>query len=251
MSSFQNTLQTEVEDIISLPLLHTCDAFGFRNMLQDLKLIPQECDVFNSKLLYTYYGVPSYRINFNNATVNTAYYPVCLILDSTKINQFHKMYPFDSGAFIKKSEIKEQFFHSKTNIVDFELDADISSAKKVIKTFYETNENYIDENPISKSFNAMDFEALGYQNLISNQQSSKVDNRASSIEIIFNEDIVLDKNILKQLIVPNCFKDDVKAKTLMNDNFGIDNPIGYETFRGMPSEYFGLIRSKYIQYLKG
>jgi len=250
MSNFQNALLTEIDDIITLPLLHTCDAHGLRKILQTMELVPQKCDVFDSKLLYTYYGIPSYRINYTNATVNPAYYPVCLILESSSIDEMYKVYPFDSGAFFKKESIKKNFFHHDTEIVDFELEANIKSAKKVIKTFYNSNENYINEKPnVSKKFNLFDFEAEGYKNLISNPQNSDVDNRASSIEIIFNTKISLTDNTVKQIIMPNCFQDDEVIMKLLHSNFNISCPIGYDLFRGIPREFYALIRTKYLDFL--
>lgn len=250
MSKFQEVLTTEVDDIQLLPLLHTCDAYSLRRILESMRLKPQLCDVFKLDLLYTYYGVPSYRSKYDKATKNTAYYPICIILDSSQFNNFHKIFPFDSGAFVKLPEVKDTFFHHQTAIEDFELERNISSAMKVIKTFYESNENYIYEKPnSSKEFSLLDFEALSYKNLISNENNGKLDDRASSIEIIFDEDIVLNTSTVKQIIIPNVFKDDSKVCSLLENNFGVKEALGYSTFKGMPREYFGQIRQLYLQFL--
>lgn len=248
MKNFENTLHSQIEDIVNLPLLHTCDAFTLRAILQSKELTPQMCDVFKSNLLYTYYGVPSYRLNYNNATVNSAYYPICIILDSSKIDGIHKIYPFDSGAFVKADSIIKDFFHHRTKVEDFELEGTIDSAKKVIKTFYESNENYIEEKPKEIDFSHFDFEASGYKNLISNTQNSPIDNRASSIEVIFDKCVHLNKDTVKQLIIPNCFKDDKKIMELLEE-YNIFDPIGYSTFRGKPSEYYSILRHEYLNFL--
>ncbi|MCF6128804.1 hypothetical protein L1S35_03915 [Flavobacterium sp. AS60] len=251
MSKFQDILIDEVDDLITLPLLHTCDAHALREILASMTLIPKLCDVFSLDLLYTYYGLPSYRPNYDKATTNPAYYMICIILESEKLNDFHKIYPFDSGAFEKLPEMKETFFHHNTKILDFELDSSISSAKKVIKTFYETNDNYLYHNPkTTKKFSQFDFEAISYSNLIGNQTNSKLDDRTSSIEIIFDKPINLNKETIKQIIIPNCFKDDTKITDLIKTNFDIDEPIGYNTFRGNPKEYFSIIRNEYLNFLK-
>lgn len=251
MGKFQDVLQTEIEGILPLPLLHTCDAYSFRAILENMKLLPQMCDVFNINLLYTYYGIPSYRTNYGLATRNSAYFPICIILDTDKSPKFHKIYPFDSGAFEKKPELKQTFFHHQTDILDFELDASISSAMQVIKTFYQSNDNYIFEKPdINKEFSHFDFEALSYKNLISDETNNEIDSRASSIEIIFNEEITLSKSTVQQIIIPNCFKDDKKISSLINEKLGIDESLGYSTFRGSPKEYFGQIRNEYLDFIK-
>lgn len=251
MSKFQDVLISEVDEIGNLPLLHTCDAFALRSILESMTLIPKKCDVFSLDLLYTYYGLPSYRPNYEKSTTNPAYYMICLILASEKFDTFHKVYPFDSGAFEKLPLMKETFFHNQSKILDFELENSIQSAKKVIKTFYETNDNYLAQHPkISKKFSQFDFEAISYSNLIGDQTNNILDNRASSIEIIFDKEIILNKDTVKQIIIPNCFKDDLKIMSLLKEKFGIDDPIGYSTFRGSPKEYFGLIRTEYLNFLK-
>lgn len=251
MGKFQDVLLNEVDDIITLPLLHTCDAFSLRSILESMTLIPKQCNVFSLDLLYTYYGLPSYRPNFEKSTSNPAYFMICIILESDQFNDFHKIYPFDSGAFEKLPEMKERFFHHQSSILEFELESSILSAKKVIKTFYDTNDNYLAQHPkISKKFSQFDFEAISYSNLIENQTNGLLDDRASSIEIIFDKKIPLNKNTVKQIIIPNCFKDDTKIMSLIKSNFNIDNPLGYNTFRGNPKEYFGLIRSEYLNFLK-
>lgn len=250
MSKFYDVLVDDIQDIETLPLLHTCDAFTLRQILIDMELVPQLCDVFSLDLLYTYYGIPSYRSNYKLATTNPAFFMICLILDSDSITGLHKAFPFDSGAFEKRPEMKEEYFHPQQKIIDFELENSIGSAKKVIKTFYETNQNYLSQKPkLTKEFSQIDFEALSYKNLIQQKANSHIDDRSSSIEMIFNKSIPLNSKTVKQLIIPNVFKDDEKVMEIIKTNFNIQEPIGYDTFRGSPNESFGLIRSEYFKYL--
>jgi hypothetical protein len=251
MSKFQEVLVEDVNDIISLPLLHTCDAFSLRGILENMALIPQHCDVFSLELLYTYYGIPSYRSNYNLATLNPAFHMICIILDSEKVKEFYKVFPFDSGAFEKLPTMKETFFHPKNKIIDFELENTLDSPKRIIKTFYETNDNYLKQKPqVTKKFSQFDFEAISYENLISQNINNILDDRTSSIEVIFNQTVSLSKETVKQIIIPNVFKDDAKISDLIFNNFGINEPIGYDTFKGSPKENFGLIRSEYFKFLK-
>lgn len=250
MSKFQEVLIEDVNDIISLPLLHTCDAFSLRSILDNMALIPQLCDVFSTDLLYTYYGIPSYRSNYKMATSNPAFHMICIILDAEKMKEFYKVYPFDSGAFEKLPSMKELYFHPKNKILDFELENSIVGAKKVIKTFYETNDNYLKQQPkVSKKFSQFDFEAICYQSLISKTDNSVLDDRSSSIEVIFDKKIILSKDTVKQIIIPNIFKDDDKIMSSIKANLDIDEPIGYSTFRGSPRENFGVIRNEYFKFL--
>lgn len=251
MSRFERVLTEEIDELNNLPLLHTCDAYTFRDILEGLILKPTMCDVFNTELLYTYYGLPSYRVKLNKATNNPAHYMICFILNSETTDNFAKVYPFDSGAFFKLNEIKEHFFHNDTQIDDFELSGTIKSAKKVIKTFYNTNDNYLNQTPsITKELSQLDFEANGYKNLISYNGNSSFDDRASSIEILFDKEVKLDKSSVKQIIIPNCFRDDEYAMKLINENLGIESPLTYKTHKGNPSEFFGLVRNVYFKFLE-
>ncbi|AWM14205.1 hypothetical protein DI487_10310 [Flavobacterium sediminis] len=251
MSRFERVLAEEIDGLKNLPLLHTCDAYRFRNILEEMILKPSLCDVFNTDLLYTYYGLPSYRVQLNKATNNPAHYMVCFILNSEDKSAFAKVYPFDSGAFCKLNEIKEKFFHEETKIDDFELTGSIISAKKVIKTFYNTNDNYLNQTPsLTKELSQLDFEAHGYNNLISDNSSSRIDDRASSIEVLFDTGFNLDKSSVNQIIIPKCFRDDEYAMKLVKENLGIENPLTYNTHRGNPSEFFGLLRQEYFKFLK-
>ncbi len=252
MSKFQEVLKNNIDGIVTLPLLHTCDAFSLRGILEKKRLIPQKCDVFeNSKLLYTYYGVPSYRLKFEGSTLNPAYHIICIILETSNFKDIHKIFPFDTGSFVKFKEIKETYFHHKTEVLDFELDNNINSAKKVIKTFYNSNKNYLAKTPQHSldQFSQFDFEAIAYSQLISEKNHNKFDDRESSIEIIFDKELDVNSATVKQLIIPNRFADDKKIMSLIEKNLGIENPIVYDTVRGNPNEYIGLIRSKYLEFI--
>jgi len=251
MSRFERVLIEEIDGLNSLPLLHTCDAHAFRSILEELLLKPTLCDVFKIDLLYTYYGVPSYRVKLDKATTNPAHYMICFILNSESTDSFAKVFPFDSGAFFKLNQLKDSFFHKNTTIEDFELSGSIKSAKRVIKTFYDTNDNYLSQTPsLTKGFSVLDFEAEGYNNLISSRGNTDFDDRASSIEVLFDKEIQLSKDSIKQIIIPKCFKDDEYAMNLIKEHLGIEEPLTYNTHRGNPNEFFGLLRSEYFNFLE-
>jgi hypothetical protein len=250
MGKFESALDLDIEGIETLPLLHTCDARTFVKVIEDLKLKIRLCDVFKKDLLYTFYGTPSYKLKMTGSTGDQSHFMVCFILDTTKVKDFYKIYPFDSGAFEKLNAVKQIYFHKDTSIEDFALKNCLSSPKRVIKTFYNNNKNYISKKPQRITFPASNYDANQYNVLINDETTGEIDERTSSIEVIFNTDISLSEGIVKQIIIPNNFKDDKILMDLIKRELNISEPIGYETVRGNPNEYFGLIRHLYLEFLK-
>jgi len=60
MARFQEVLKDVVGNLKILPILHSCDGYNFRSILEDEYLKPNMCEVFKDDYLYTYYGIPSY-----------------------------------------------------------------------------------------------------------------------------------------------------------------------------------------------
>lgn len=170
---------------------------------------------------------------------------VCLIIDGEKVNGLNKMFPFDSGAFKRMPEFRTLFVEENTNIDNFRLLPELNSAKKVIKTFYKSNENYINEQPDQNIKIEEDQDYLGYyKKLIENKEDNKFDNRKSTIELIFDKDILLAPEIIKQIIIPKNFLDDKEVVQLIKDKIGINTPLTYRTCRGNPNEFFWIDKRK-------
>ncbi|MCW3123184.1 MAG: hypothetical protein JWQ38_2676 [Flavipsychrobacter sp.] len=252
MARFQQVLKDVDDNLKVLPVLHSCDGYGFRAILESEFLKPDLCDFFNVEYLYAYYGIPSYRKSIKEATKNNAFYPVCFILDNSKLPPMDKLHPFDTGAFFKIPEIKADFFHPKMEIADFELEAKINEASKIVKKFYTDNINYVENRPFAKvdDFMQTEFEARSYAALISSEANTKYDNRVSTIEFIYKNSILLNTGALIQVIMPHAFLDDVFIKTKLNDTFNINVPLTYYTLKGDPKEHFGSIYNEYRKFSK-
>jgi hypothetical protein len=87
-----------------LPLIHNTDLFFFRQIRLSEKLKPSDCDVYKGeKLLYFFYGRPSYCAHVNLGTVTArALLPICLVLSRSVIAQATRIVAFDSGAFARQ-----------------------------------------------------------------------------------------------------------------------------------------------------
>jgi hypothetical protein len=114
-----------------LPLVHTTDVYRFSNVLDDGRLEPRECPVFDKEpLLYFFYGRPSYRANSKEAaTALDHYLPVCLLFRSSVVNPIKRIFPFDSGGF--HDELYADAFHKDMKLDDFGLEPDINTRGRV------------------------------------------------------------------------------------------------------------------------
>lgn len=252
MSCFKNLLnEVEANDLKILPILHTTRVYNLLQILENKEISIKDCPVFKQKYLYAFYGIPSYRVKSEGAKRHNENLPVCFILDNTFLPNINKLHPFDSGAFVNLPQIKHDFFNEEMEISEFELEPKIDVAVKCVKKFYTTNFNYLEEKPSVNldDFNPSDFHVRGYSSLISNNAKRKYDSRVSTIELIFNEKINLNKHSLKQIILPNSFRDDPRVKELLETEYEIINPIGYHTFTGNSSEFYGTIYNKYRDFL--
>lgn len=250
MTKFNEILKGTTGKLKILPIVHTCDGYGFTAILKLEKIKLYMCDVFKKEYLYAYYGIPSYRNTSKNATNNLAFFPVCFIINYDKIPDLFKLHPFDTGAFSKIPEIKKNHFHPKMEITDFELNPYIIEAVKVVEKFYKSNKNYVANKPCVKTddFAISDFEARSYTSLISDKTTTNYDNRVSTIEMIFNDEIKLNKEALIQVIIPNDFMDDQIIKDTLKDVFNISSPCTYYNIRGNPVESFGSIYNEYRKF---
>lgn len=253
MNKFSEIILDVEPKIELLPLFHSCDTYGLRAILEDKKLITHQCDVFTSeKLLYCFYGKSSYRISLDGATNNLAYFPTCFILKTEALPKPRKVYPFDTGAFVKLDEIKKEFFHKNMDVNDFIVGHNIDSARALVETFYSTNRNYFNVAPTISEDDIPPFnlEARSYLQLIKEKRQARFDDRLSSIEIVFDEDIQVNEATVETIILPGAFYDDRQIKNKINNELQISSPILYNTHRGNPIEFHGLILSEIEKLLK-
>lgn len=246
MKTFQEFLNNDIGTLSTLTLVHTTKAHYFRDILRKKEINLSPCDVLNEELIFTYYGKPEYRIKGDNNVNDTSYPLVTFILDTNILKNCYKVYPFDTGAFAKIPDFKKLYFNDEINIEEFELEGSLDSAKRVIKTFYDTNENYLELEAIIKApFNQLDFEVDGYIKLINERGNVKWDNRVKTIEVIHNNSIKLDDKIIKQIILPSAYYDDDDVKRIINIDFNISNPLTYKLAGGSPNQYWSEINQLY------
>ncbi len=250
MTRFKEVLKDVAGKTKILPILHSCDGYGFRSILGAEYLKPGMCKVFNKEYLYTYYGIPSYRKSLEEATRNMAFFPICFVLNYSEIPDVDRLHPFDTGALFRIPEIKKEYFHPNMKISDFELDPNIFDAAKIVERFYTSNKKYVENIPSVKAddFEETEFEARSYASLISSEANTKYDNRVSTIEMIYKQKIPLCPKSLTQVIIPYNFLDDPFILNKLTNVFDIKNPLTYYTLKGNPIENFGSVYNEYRKF---
>lgn len=252
MDKLKEIFSSGSPNLRTLPVLHSTEAAYLLQILKNAELQTSKCDVFNEDYLYTFYGIPSYRVAKVLPTGNPGFFPVCFVIAYDKIPAFDRLFPFDTGAFKKIEDIKIDHFHTTTDLDSLELNPNLDDAKKLIEHFYATNENYLSHRPV-KTVNDIDsskYNAWGYTSLINDKSTTKYDNRVATIEMIHKSSIKLTSDNLIQIILPAAFMDNSEINFAIKDVYKIKEPITYETIKGNPREYFGIIYNDYMRFIR-
>src|SRR4051812_3905467 len=123
--SLKSAIWTFISDadggIGKLPLVHNTDTYRFDRIRTEGLIKAKACPIFNEKLIYLFYGRPSYRVHPNvRATDADWFAPICLIMNNDLISGAHRLMPFDTGAFA--GDRMKDIFHPDMEMTDFELD---------------------------------------------------------------------------------------------------------------------------------
>lgn len=210
---FRKLVSEQPADLGELPSVHVSDGLGFRSIIQEGALTPEQCPVFNEPLLYLFYGRPSYRVNSQIlASGIRAYAPVCFVLKPGVVRSPERVFPFDTGAF--QNELFRASMHRKMQRDDFALEPDPQSPQRLINLFFGDNHNYYDNKPnTSLELPPLAFEASSFHALITDRQENVYDERISSIEIQVAEELPLE-GLVEAVVLPDAFIVDEVMKSL-------------------------------------
>ena len=241
---------SENSDYRILPLTHKVTCFKAQELLDDKVISPIECDVFNGKkLIYLFYGLPSYAIAQGKGSRNDySYYPVCFLLNFEKIS-FGNVFPFDSGAF--KEEYYKKYLNDEMKLYDFALQPNIDYINRFVSTFYSSNKDYY-HGKTKSSFDSLDYNPVldyhidSYIRMISRTEESSIDARAHSVEIISEDSIPLGQSLLA-IFAPRDFCDQFEIAT----KYANIDIIKYNTFNyDPPSSYNSIIKDLVYKYVE-
>lgn len=229
-----------------LPIMHSCEGFDFESIVENGKLRPSLCPVFNEELLYFFYGKPSYPVGEKEKVNRTDVMccPVCLIIDIEKIDIF-RAFPFDSGAFENKMYL--QFLHRHMKIERFEIDNNCDAIRAYISLVFGNNWNYI--HGIAKETEAENTYVNALLKMLSANGGFEIDERSNTVEVLSKQCIDIEKEV-RGIVLP----DELMRKKEIS-KFIIDNNIEYRTYevRNMtaPTRYNEIVFQLSMQLIRG
>ncbi|MFC1874499.1 hypothetical protein ACFLYX_04275 [Chloroflexota bacterium] len=231
-----------------LPLLHTCDAFGFRSIIGTKTLLPAPCQVFDGEMLiYFFYGRPAYRTSAGNVqTLISAFMPISIVLKNETINTPKRISPFDTGAF--HEGLFAQHLHPNMKIEDFFVTPSMDMPQRIVNFFFGSNINYFRGKPRHVDIPPLEFEVSCYYSLIGETANLPFDDRCSAIEIQSQESVELTQDNVLLVVLPTIFMDDPKVNETICKVWNAQVET-YSIHRGDPKEYVGFIYNAVEQFL--
>lgn len=247
MNRFSDFFRNETP-LRPLPLLHTCDAFAFRNIANQSRLVTTPCGVYkNEKLIYFFYGRPSYRTTRDHEAVsNPAFMPIVIMLEKDSVKTPKRIAPFDTGAFSAK--LFDKFMHPEMRCDDFLLDPEMDMPSKLISKFFGTNKKYYHSDPVNIDIPPIQFEVFSYYSMISDRSKAPYDDRKGSIEIQTDKNIELNADNVELVILPLVFMDDSTFRHTILNEWQADY-LTYSIHPGDPNEYIRLLYEKVEKHL--
>lgn len=197
-----------------MPLVHSTDLAGFREIMHTGKLAPTQCPVFKEDLLYFFYGRPAYRVSSEVAGgLQEAYMPICIIMEPKIAIPVSRIFPFDSGAF--QSKLFKRFIPTKFTIDSYQLGTQLDLPQQVVSAFFGNNENYMSGDVQTTTIPPLELEVSHYYRLISDtgisfeDEDPFPDDRRYSIEIQSPDEVPL-----KEFAVSKAARRSRKKKSL-------------------------------------
>lgn len=232
-----------------LPLVHSTDLFRFQQIRLSGKLSTAECPVYQGeKLLYFFYGRPSYRPHLTEGPLDArSFAPVCMVFNHELANHAMRVMPFDSGAF--HHQRTHPPIHEGMTREDFELTVNTNAPMKLITTFFGSERDYLDEKPapVEGIDEWADFHVDAYYRLIRRGGNQGSDERISAIELQFDRAVPLARQLMAVILpAPYLDRPGIREQIEGWGAIGIPYQMG-GTFR--PIEIHGAIVDKLHDFL--
>ena len=190
-------------------LTHCTSGGGCIEIMAELVLKPDHCGVYDSDLLYLFYGRPAFKPYAGVASSTlTETAPVCLVLDPEVIRDAVRIVPFDSGGFSRYLP----HLGPGLTLPQFELAPGAERPLRLIGAFFETTRNYYVQSPRpGHAPPVSEREASGYGRLIADGSIAEDDDRRGTIEVQVAAPVPL-REALRALIAPAALLEDPAVK---------------------------------------
>lgn len=180
---------------LPLPIAHLSMVRSFDAIAKGGKLVPTQCDVFRTKLLYFSYGGIHYRAS-NKQSENAAELPLAFLFDPTVLDSIERYYPFDTGALAKRNLGKwtrtlRPVFKRTFKVAG----GDYRIPSKMVHCIYGDNQQYLDGEVYSGCGGPEPLPLL-CQFLSTNLSSLGVDHRQRMIEGQKTKTLSLTKGLI-------------------------------------------------------
>lgn len=164
------------------------------------------CDVYHQSILYFNYGRPAYRPpsdNLPNNIKNKA--PICLVADISKMPSPIRMAAIDTGGMPYYDELK----NAKYVADDFLLPAVDDAPQRAVTGLFGTNRKYLSGQPLANlRSKELSLEVLALHKHLKGGAVRAADDRASAIELQYEDKIVTKKGLLIGIVVPDLYAGD-------------------------------------------
>jgi hypothetical protein len=261
MITFSEFIEKRTAKILPLTVTHSTTITRLKRILKDGKLSPTPCTKFiGENLLYLFYGRADYEpgsILNNHGMINEL--PATIIFDYNKLTiPIKRLLPFDSGALWDGRYNKWVGELSKNNkekeekvkeILDlFSLLPDKEMMCKFVEIFYKSNQNFY-HGIMKPEDDALSIhEGKVYFDGVSPRISDETDRRCAAIEIQVENEIIIDANIVKAIIIPSDTTDEIKDELNLKTIKSIIYPGAQKANKAF---FMGGIHTRLYDYLVG
>lgn len=211
----------------SLPMTHITATIRAKKAIDAGQVEPRYCALFETPLVYCFYGRPAYRPRDDDKTVLTAgSCPFCFIFSPDLIQRASQIYPFDTGAYERRL-FKEALDDENFVKEDFSLGSASDLPAKIVSFVYGKNTTYLlgDRTGIDEgSVPDWQLVAKAYLAFLASRGRNDVDDRLMTFEAHFDSAISI-RDYIMAVVVPHtlCEGDVVVAPWLRSvEEFGCD-----------------------------
>lgn len=190
-----------------LPLTHIAGAVSAQRIADSGKIqLPDKIEGNEDRpLVYLFYGRPAYRLKNSTSVQLESSCPCCFVFHPDLLKRCHDIHAFDTGAFYNRlySHVLDDDFR----VEDFSLLADPKRINRLISATFIDEAGYIDADrsqlrSIDEATATWELEGRAFLTLLSSPGRNEPDDRVATIEVNFQDPVLLDDKLLG-VVVPH------------------------------------------------